>query len=176
MTIPPDTKDWTWVLERPCPECGFDSSSIDVSSVPDRVAANADVWRRVLSAPDVADRPAVDRWSVLEYACHVRDVHEVFAGRVRSMLTEDDPEFANWDQDVAAVEGDYRSEDPAAVSRDLADRATRSTALFRSVTGDQWERSGRRSNGSVFTVASLARYYVHDIVHHVWDVTGQRAD
>lgn len=20
--IVPDTKDWTWVLERPCPECG----------------------------------------------------------------------------------------------------------------------------------------------------------
>ena len=23
MTIEPDTKDWTWVLDRPCPECGF---------------------------------------------------------------------------------------------------------------------------------------------------------
>jgi hypothetical protein len=23
MTIIPDTKDWTWVLHRPCPECGF---------------------------------------------------------------------------------------------------------------------------------------------------------
>ena len=21
----PDTKDWTWVLESTCPECGFDS-------------------------------------------------------------------------------------------------------------------------------------------------------
>ena len=21
--VPPDTKDWTWVLERPCPDCGF---------------------------------------------------------------------------------------------------------------------------------------------------------
>jgi hypothetical protein len=25
MTIVPDTKDWTWVLRRPCPECGFDT-------------------------------------------------------------------------------------------------------------------------------------------------------
>ncbi|HEY5013683.1 MAG TPA: DinB family protein, partial [Acidimicrobiia bacterium] len=25
--ITPDTKDWTWVLERPCPECGFDASA-----------------------------------------------------------------------------------------------------------------------------------------------------
>lgn len=27
MAIVPDTKDWTWVLERACPECGFDASS-----------------------------------------------------------------------------------------------------------------------------------------------------
>lgn len=24
-----DDKDWTWVLERPCPECGFDTAAID---------------------------------------------------------------------------------------------------------------------------------------------------
>ena len=27
--ITPDDKDWTWVLERPCPECGFDTRTID---------------------------------------------------------------------------------------------------------------------------------------------------
>lgn len=27
--IVPDDKDWTWVLERPCPECGFDTAAID---------------------------------------------------------------------------------------------------------------------------------------------------
>ena len=25
--ITPDTKDWTWVLERTCPECGFDPAA-----------------------------------------------------------------------------------------------------------------------------------------------------
>ncbi|WP_458689292.1 hypothetical protein [Nocardia tengchongensis] len=25
MPIVPDAKDWTWVLERTCAECGFDS-------------------------------------------------------------------------------------------------------------------------------------------------------
>jgi hypothetical protein len=25
--ITPDTKDWTWVLERACPECGFDPAA-----------------------------------------------------------------------------------------------------------------------------------------------------
>jgi hypothetical protein len=26
--IDPDDKDWTWVLEGSCPECGFDASSM----------------------------------------------------------------------------------------------------------------------------------------------------
>ena len=34
MPIEPDTKDWTWVLERPCPECGFDASSVSFDDVP----------------------------------------------------------------------------------------------------------------------------------------------
>ena len=29
MAIVPDTKDWTWVLERPCDECGFDARSAE---------------------------------------------------------------------------------------------------------------------------------------------------
>jgi hypothetical protein len=43
------------------------------------------------------------------------------------------------------------------------------------VTGDQWERTGRRSDGARFTVETFARYFIHDPVHHLYDVTGQRA-
>ena len=25
--IAPDTKDWTWVLEQPCAECGFEPTA-----------------------------------------------------------------------------------------------------------------------------------------------------
>ncbi len=37
MTITPDTKDWTWVLEDACPECGFDARAVDASEVAARV-------------------------------------------------------------------------------------------------------------------------------------------
>ena len=41
MTFVPDTKDWTWVLQRPCPECGFDTQSFAVQAVPEMIRANA---------------------------------------------------------------------------------------------------------------------------------------
>jgi hypothetical protein len=44
-------------------------------------------------------------------------------------------------------------------------------ARFEGVTGDQWQRTGYRSDGAEFTVESFARYFVHDPVHHLHDVT-----
>ena len=46
------------------------------------------------------------------------------------------------------------------------------TELYGSVTGAQWDRPGRRGNGSAFTVLSLARYHLHDVEHHLVDVSG----
>jgi hypothetical protein len=43
---------------------------------------------------------------------------------------------------------------------------------FDTVEGDQWERTGRRSNGSVFTVRTLAVYFLHDVEHHLADIGG----
>jgi hypothetical protein len=42
------------------------------------------------------------------------------------------------------------------------------------VTGDQWQRTGNRSDGARFTVETFARYFAHDPVHHLYDVTGRR--
>jgi hypothetical protein len=168
--IIPDTKDWTWVLERPCPECGFASTELAGRDVGDRTRASAAQWLQVLTRPDVRERPSPVVWSPLEYACHVRDVSELFDRRLALMLAEDDPLFENWDQDVTAVHGRYGEQDPARVAEGL-DAGARSIAdRFDSVTGDQWARTGRRSDGAVFTVETFGRYFVHDIVHHLHDV------
>jgi hypothetical protein len=170
MPITPDTKDWTWVLDRRCPECGFDAAELDTEDAPDLVRANAATWLRVLERADVGRRPDGTTWSALEYAGHVLDVHQVFGRRFDLMLAEDDPPFENWDQDQAAVLGAYADRDPQQVGVDLATCAEVVASTLDAVSGAQWKRQGRRSNGSVFTVASLTRYYVHDLQHHLWDV------
>ena len=141
-TIEPDTKDWTWVLERPCPECGFDSRAVRREEVKNRFYANASAWRRVLEQPDADRRRDPGVWSPLEYACHVRDVHRVFGERLRMMLAVDDPLFENWDQDAAAVEGGYAAEDPARVADELVDAAAAISRSYGSVEGAQWDRPG----------------------------------
>jgi SAM-dependent methyltransferase len=170
--VAPDTKDWTWVLDRPCPECGFEADHVTADRLGEIVRDNATSWEAVLTLPDVAVRPEPGVWSVLEYACHVRDVHRIFDVRVGLMLTEVDPTFANWDQDQTAVEERYAEQDPAVVSVELMEAATVVAARYESVPPHAWSRRGLRSNGSEFTVESIGRYHLHDIVHHLYDVRG----
>ena len=171
MAIVPDTKDWTWVLRKPCPECGLDTQSFPREAVPATLRDNAAAWDGVLSADGVRDRQSPDRWSPLEYACHVRDVFRLYDERLTLMLTVDDPLFANWDQNAMAVEDRYSEQDPAEVLAGLRAAAERLATNFDAVSGSQWDRHGRRSDGADFTVESFARYLIHDPIHHLHDVT-----
>jgi hypothetical protein len=157
-------------LERACPECGFDAGSCACTDVAELTRAQVVVWTRVLERPGVARRSRPDRWSALEYSCHVRDVFALYNERLRLMLDEDDPLFANWDQDVTAVEANYRAQDPARVVEELRAAAMSLAATFDTVTGAQWQRRGRRSDGASFTIDSFARYFIHDPIHHLHDV------
>lgn len=170
VAIVPDTKDWTWVLREPCPECGMTAGDVSLADVAPRVRASVPRWQAVLARADVRDRPDESTWSPLEYACHVRDVCHLFDERLVLMLERDDPAFANWDQDVTAVEERYGEQDPGQVADELAAEAEAIAARFAAVRPDQADRSGRRSNGSVFTVTTLAQYFLHDLVHHEHDV------
>jgi hypothetical protein len=170
MTIVPDDKNWTWVLGRPCPECGFDASSAEPDLVGTAIRSMNPLWGAVLRRPDVRDRPSPSIWSPLEYGCHVRDVYRVFDGRLSRMLSESHPVFANWDQDATAVEDRYREQDPPSVAAALAEAGDVIAERFDGVAPDQWCRTSERSDGSVFTVDSFARYLWHDPVHHLWDV------
>lgn len=167
---PPDDKDWTWVLQRPCPDCGADVGSVPGSALARRIAVWTDPWQSVLSRDDVAVRPAPTTWSPLEYACHVRDVCRLFDERLRLMLTEDGPRFANWDQDETALAERYHEQDPTTVMRELATAAAAWAASYRDVPDDAWDRPGVRSDGSEFTVLTLGQYGLHDLAHHLHDV------
>jgi hypothetical protein len=168
--IEPDTKDWTWVLERPCPDCGFVARDVPVEELPGALVENAAAWVTALAGHAVATRPAPEVWSVLEYACHVRDVHRVFGRRVHQLLTEDEPRFANWDQDATAVEDGYAAQDPAVVGPELLAAAAAVAEQYAAVPPDAWGRRGTRSNGSEFTLETLGRYHLHDVVHHLHDI------
>lgn len=170
MPITPDTKDWTWVLDERCPECGFDCREFPREQVGALIRGNAAQWRDLLDHPKARQRPSDDRWSALEYACHVRDVFRLYEKRLGWMLEQDDPAFDNWDQDAAALEAGYQDQDPVTVADEIEQAGAELAGRFDQISGDRWERTGRRSDGANFTIESFARYFIHDPIHHVHDV------
>jgi hypothetical protein len=170
MPITPDSKDWTWAVERPCPECGFDPRDHVPATVGATIRQDAVAWVSILQRDDARVRPNDDRWSALEYACHVRDVYRVFDQRLLLMLNEENPSFENWDQDETAVRERYDLQDPARVSDELVVAGLTLAIKFEALRDDQWARPGLRSDGSTYTVASLGTLALHDPEHHRWDV------
>jgi hypothetical protein len=135
----------------------------------------AEEWVQILrSSPAVTARPQPDIWSPLEYGAHVRDVYRLFDGRLAQMLNEDTPTFANWDQDETAIKERYGEQDPEVVADELEDAAQRFVARMSSLEPDQYSRRGIRSDGAEFTVTTFIQYFLHDVIHHLWDVTGQQ--
>jgi DinB superfamily len=170
MPITPDTKDWTWVLERPCPECGFDTRAFPKEELGAMIRQNASGWPPVLAHPDVRLRPSDNVWSALEYGCHVRDVFRLYDSRLQMMLENEGPTFPNWDQDATAIERRYSEQAPAEVLAELEEGAHDLAARFDAVRGAEWQRTGIRSDGARFTIESFGRYLIHDPIHHLHDV------
>ena len=168
--VTPDTKDWTWTLRERCPDCGFEAASVPGPEIATRITASTDPWPHVLARPAATARPRRSTWSPLEYACHVRDVCRLFEERLALMLTQQAPTFANWDQDETALAQRYGEQDPGVVARELAVAAASFAGAYAAVPGDAWERVGKRSDGSQFTVLTLGQYGLHDLAHHLWDV------
>ena len=140
---------------------------MDVASI---LRANAAQWPTILQRDDVRVRPDDSTWSPLEYGAHVRDVYRLYDYRVGLMLTGDDPLYPNWDQDETAVEDRYNEQDPAVVADQIVQAGAAFANVLDGIEGDQWQRTGRRSDGSAFTIESISKYFIHDSVHHLWDV------
>ncbi|GAA3702193.1 maleylpyruvate isomerase N-terminal domain-containing protein [Zhihengliuella alba] len=184
----PDTKDWTWVMTRPCAECGEDATDLTPQDIAARIRQTLPLWQRLLVGEGFGSgragvessggdhesalrrRPAANTWSPLEYAAHVRDVFRVMHYRLDLMLREDAPTFPDWDQDQSAIEDRYNEDDPRVVSVQLASAGRGFADALDSVLQRDIGRRGIRGNGSEFTVESFARYAWHDVAHHLHDV------
>lgn len=170
MAIIPDDKNWTWVIDRVCDECGYDSAAVDVLHMPALLRTHAALWPDALQRDGAASRPDDHTWSALEYGCHVRDVFALYDVRLGLMMEHDGPQYPNWDQDAAAITNDYGAQNPAVVAVQLVAAAEQLAARYDNVTANDMSRTGFRSDGAAFTIETFSKYLLHDPVHHLVDV------
>jgi hypothetical protein len=168
-----DNRDWTVVLYEPCAECGVDVRAIAATEFSTRLHDSIDVWVDLLTGPDadprtLMARPEPSTWSAVEYASHVADVMDLFQQRIFLMISEDNPTFESWDPDGAAKA--YAGRSPQQAATLLQGASNRLGDVFDSLAPHLWDRTGLRGDGTPFTVLSISRYFMHDNLHHLFDV------
>ena len=168
--VPGDDRDWTFVIDQGCTECGFQPFAPNLMG--DRLRSAAARWRPVLQRADATQRPSERVWSPVEYACHVRDMITVLRQRVETMLHQHNPDLADFDGDAEAVHREYWKAASQTVLGELTLKAQSTADLVDTVEREQWESPGRRSDGFEFTIATLCLYIGHEMEHHLYDVNG----
>ncbi len=163
-----------------CSECGFVYDDVPVDGIPDRLASFGPRYRDRLVTPGeppelragLRNRPDLDVWTPLEYACHVLDLLEVQHGRLLVALNEDCPTFTPMGREERVITGRYDQQDPVGVADRLHRRADELAGAFADLTPAQWERTGIYDwpAPAERTMAWLGRHTVHEGEHHLVDI------
>ncbi len=156
-----------------CPACGFSyparspqGALTELATVPGRV-------ERAVNATGTAllrERPTPSTWSVLEYACHLRDVLATSTIRLYRARAETRPTVEPMLNDLRARRFRYNELDPAAILVELAANARGLVDEADRVTPQDWDRTVTRLPGEQRTARWLVRNALHEGVHHLADI------
>jgi S-DNA-T family DNA segregation ATPase FtsK/SpoIIIE len=157
-----------------CDECGFTYAAVSAQALSHRLESAGDRFAATLATTsDPCRRPAPSVWSPLEYTCHVRDVLRVQGERLALALRNDNPEFAPMGREERVLLEAYNAQDPQTVLAELAEAANDLARAFDALRPEQWSRTGIYPwpNVESRTVLWLGRHTVHEIEHHLMDLT-----
>ena len=126
--------------EASAPDVGVDEEAL-VGSL---AAFLDELERAIVGRPaETLVRPASDGgWAVIDNLCHLRDWEEVFLARARALVEQDRPSLPAYDDELWAIERDYRGQDPARVVQRFRALRADLVALLRGADRAAWSRVG----------------------------------
>jgi uncharacterized damage-inducible protein DinB len=111
-------------------------------------------------------QPSPDSWSIVEIVGHMADVDAIWPGRVRQMLSTDNPQLARVDNSIVR-QRDYQNKQLSFLLITLAERRAEFVELLRVLRPAQLERTGQHPTSGPITVAdAVATLADHDHRHH----------
>lgn len=112
-------------------------------------------------------KPAPEKWSMLEIACHLRDVEQLFLERYAKMANHARPALRMINQDELAVALKYNEDDPGAAMREFRALRTQTTALLSALAHQSWQRIGLHPKRGEFSIAAQAEIHVNHDANHL---------
>jgi hypothetical protein len=111
-------------------------------------------------------RPAKEKWSIHEHACHLAEADQLFQHRLETMLSEENPSIKSYDpgrddpQDaLLQVDLDMAVRRYETLRRELVKR-------LRTLTANDWSRSAEHDEYNSYSIFTMIRHLVlHDFFH-----------
>jgi hypothetical protein len=135
----------------------------------DRLAAMPEFLEtaiEVVTADQLRFKPAPDVFSLLEHACHLRDLErEGYVVRVRRMIAEKNPALEPFDGGAVAQARDYMAQDAKIAAQEFAAARRETTGLLAALTEQDLAREAS-FDGERITFGDLVAMMVeHDQGH-----------
>lgn len=121
---------------------------------------------RNLTPEAAAARPADGKWSIVENACHMRDIELVFVERFTKMAFSERPAFFLLDNDRAVELRRYRESDVRAVAKTFKELRQDTLRLLSALPAVAWKRTGLHPTRGEMTIEQVAEHLGnHDDKH-----------
>jgi hypothetical protein len=162
----------TWLMEfgETCGGCGYTYDEAEFATAARAIRDGVQEFAQLVAA---RERPARDKWSPHEYACHLRDVLLVQRERVLQARREDTPAFPPMGRDERVEHDGYREQSGDAVVRQLNDAALMFANVLERLGPTDWQRTVMYNFPPPPRERSLkwvAAHTLHEVVHHTTDV------
>jgi uncharacterized damage-inducible protein DinB len=118
-----------------------------------------------LSEAALRFQPAPEAWSIVEIVGHMTEIDAIWPGRVRQMLSTDNPQLQSANNDVIR-QRDYQNKQLGTLLSTLAERRAEFVELLRMLRPAQLARSGVHPTRGPITIADApAALADHDRGH-----------
>lgn len=157
-----------------CDGCGFRWDAVGVEEIAPRLTlASESFVNALLSAgPSLERRPSPQRWSILEYASHFRDVLISIRERIITATIVDSPTGIAMNRDERMDRGIYQRDTPSDVALELAVLTKLFNRTLASLPDSAFSRTMTYSPVTPYevTIHWAAAQCVHEAEHHLGDV------
>jgi hypothetical protein len=163
-------------VER-CDECGFVYDPREASHAGEAIVESAGELATLIirSGSDARRRPTPERWSPVEYGCHVRDLLLVQRERLLLARRVERPTTESMGRDERAEHDGYNEQDPTIVARQLSDAALMFANVLSRLDANDWQRTliYPYPIPTEHSLQWLAVHTLHEAQHHRLDVENQ---
>jgi uncharacterized damage-inducible protein DinB len=129
---------------------------------------------RGMSDEALRRKPAPEKWSMLEIACHLRDVEEFFVERYGKIANHDRPQLRMINQDELAAKLRYNQDDLALVLKQFQGLRAESVAILGALAAQSWQRVGVHSKQGDVSIAWTAEHQVEHDANHLGQIRALR--